>query len=41
LVHYTGKLMDGTTFDSSIERRPYQFVVGVRQVIPGWDKAVM
>ncbi|MGJ8656742.1 MAG: FKBP-type peptidyl-prolyl cis-trans isomerase [Akkermansiaceae bacterium] len=34
-VHYTGKLIDGTTFDSSIPRgEPTQF--GVTQVIPGW-----
>lgn len=34
-VHYTGKLIDGTVFDSSVERgEPTQF--GVTQVIPGW-----
>ncbi len=34
-VHYEGKLMDGTIFDSSIKRgQPAQF--GVSQVIPGW-----
>lgn len=37
-VHYTGKLEDGTVFDSSIERnKPFQFTLGSRQVIPGWD----
>jgi len=34
-VHYTGRLIDGTVFDSSVERgEPATFAVG--QVIPGW-----
>ena len=38
-VHYTGKLIDGTVFDSSIERGvPAMF--GVTQVIPGWVEAL-
>ena len=41
-VHYTGKLLDGTVFDSSIERgEPISFPVGVGQVIPGWDEGIM
>ena len=39
-VHYTGKLDDGTQFDSSVEREPLQFAVGEGQVIEGFDKAV-
>lgn len=38
-VHYTGKLIDGTVFDSSVERGvPVSF--GVTQVIPGWVEAL-
>lgn len=40
-VHYTGKLLDGTVFDSSIDRgEPYEFSLGQRQVIPGWEEGI-
>jgi len=40
-VHYTGKLLDGTVFDSSIERgAPTPFKIGIGQVIKGWDEGI-
>ncbi len=41
-VHYTGRFIDGTVFDSSLERGdPISFAVGQGQVIPGWDEGIM
>ena len=39
-VHYTGRLNDGTVFDSSEGREPLQFKVGDGMVIPGFEQAV-
>lgn len=40
-VDYTGKLADGAVFDSSKGKRPLEFVVGSKTVIPGFEKAVV
>lgn len=41
-VHYTGKLEDGTIFDSSVSRgEPIAFVLGAGQVIPGWEQGIL
>mmetsp|Transcript_17436 Transcript_17436/g.44636 ORF Transcript_17436/g.44636 Transcript_17436/m.44636 type:complete len:175 (+) Transcript_17436:25-549(+) len=40
-VHYTGRLEDGTVFDSSLERgSPIRFTLGAREVIRGWDEGI-
>ena len=40
-VHYSGKLDDGTMFDSSEGQDPLQFTLGSGQVIPGFEQAVL
>jgi peptidylprolyl isomerase len=40
-IHYTGKLEDGTVFDSSEGRDPLSFTIGSGQVIPGFEEAVV
>ena len=42
VVHYSGFLLDGTKFDSSVERdEPITFMAGAGQVIPGWDEGLL
>ncbi len=40
-VHYTGKLDDGTVFDSSEGRDPLEFTLGEQSLIPGFESAVV
>jgi len=41
-MHYTGSLLDGTEFDSSIPRgEPLGFTLGSGQVIKGWDQGLL
>jgi FKBP-type peptidyl-prolyl cis-trans isomerase len=42
-VHYTGKLLNGKVFDSSLDRKPstpYEFTIGKGEAIPGWDEGI-
>jgi FKBP-type peptidyl-prolyl cis-trans isomerase 2 len=40
-VHYTGKLANGSVFDSSVKRDPLEATLGRRQLIPGFEEAVI
>lgn len=41
-MHYVGKLEDGSEFDSSVGRgEPFEFTLGVGQVIKGWDQGLL
>ena len=42
ICHYAGRLLDGTSFDSSYRRgAPFPFRLGTGSVISGWDEAVL
>ena len=40
-VHYSGRLLDGTPFDSSAGREPLEFTIGAGQMIKGFDAGVV
>lgn len=39
-VHYSGFLLDGTQFDSSIGKNPIEFILGAKKVISGWEEGI-
>lgn len=39
-VHYTGSLIDGSVFDTSLGGRPIEFILGNGEVIAGWDEGI-
>ncbi len=41
LVHYTGRLQNGTVFDTSVGGDPRAFVLGAGNTIPGWDMGLL
>jgi FKBP-type peptidyl-prolyl cis-trans isomerase FkpA len=41
VVNYTGAFEDGTVFDTSVGRAPFEFTLGAGQVIAGWDQGVV
>lgn len=41
VVHYRGTLENGTEFDSTTGKPPAEFLIGVGNVIPGWDEGLM
>lgn len=41
VVHYTGTLTSGQTFDSSLGKDPLRFRLGARRVIKGWDQGLL
>lgn len=40
-MHYTGKLEDGTVFDTSLGGEPLEFTIGEGEIIPGFEEAVI
>ncbi|MGE4505380.1 MAG: peptidylprolyl isomerase [Desulfovibrionaceae bacterium] len=40
-VHYTGKLTDGTVFDSSVDREPMEFTLGEQMVVEGFEQGIL
>jgi peptidylprolyl isomerase len=40
-VHYTGRLADGSIFDTSMEREPLEFTLGGGEIIAGFEQAVL
>jgi len=41
VVHYTGSLKDGTVFDSSVSKAPFEFTIGKRMAIAGFEQGII
>jgi peptidylprolyl isomerase len=41
VLHYTGSFTDGSVFDSSVDREPFEFIIGQGMVIPGLENGVV
>ena len=40
-VHFTGKLVDGTVFGSTMNEEPFEFTIGEKNMLPGFENAVI
>ena len=40
-VHFTGRLVDGTVFGSTLDEEPFEFTVGDKNMLPGFENAIV
>jgi len=41
VLHYTGSFSDGSVFDSSVDREPFEFTIGQGMIIPGFENGIV